>query len=424
MTLFELPVLPGAGLFPAIGEPRADLEARLAAAARDHDPVRGGPASYSLAVDDELQGLILTAYRLFLSHNSVFGDSVPSLAQMEREVVRMGLDINGGGPDAQGFMTLGGSESIFTALHAARERAIARGMTRTPFEVIAPETIHPAFPKACHYLGLRLVTVPPREDLRADVDAMAAAIGPATIAICGSSPQWPHHRFDPIGELAALAAAHDLWFHSDACVGGYLAAFVRDAGWPVPPFDLSVPGVCSMSADLHKWGYAAQPASTVLFASSELARWAPPPPVPWDCGVYATASAAGSRPGAAVVAAWAVLRYLGRDGFTRLAAETMEVRDRLVAGIDAIEGLRTRSTDLAMVVYGGDGLDSMAIGDAMVERGWLTMRLIAPEPMLQLLVDRLDDRFVETFLADVANAAGEIRSGRRTADTGRSGSYG
>lgn len=423
MTTFDLPVLPPPGVFPDHGLTRAELEAALDAASRDHEPLRAGPASYSLEVDDELQGLIRHAFDRFLTHNSVFGGSLPSLAAMERDLVRMGLDINGG-PDGHGFVTLGGSESIFTALHGARQRAVARGRYAEPFEVVAPDTIHPAFTKACHFLGLKLVAVKPGGDLRADVAAMEAAITPATIAICGSAPQWPHHRFDDIATLAALAASHDLWFHTDACVGGYLAAFVRDAGWPVPPFDLSVPGVCSLSADLHKWGYAAKPCSTVLFASAELAAWAPPPPVPWDCGSYVTATPAGSRPGASVAAAWAVLRYLGRDGFTRLARRTMDVRDRLVAGIDAHELLRTRSTDLAMVIFGGDGIDTMALGDAMEARGWLTMRLVAPEPMLQLLVDRLSDEFVDAFLADVAAAAEDVRAGRRAEAAARGGAYG
>jgi glutamate/tyrosine decarboxylase-like PLP-dependent enzyme len=337
----------------------------------------------------------------------------------------MGAEICGGGPEATGSVTLGGSESIFTALHAARERARACGQDG-PYEVVASETIHPAHAKACHYLGLRLVGVPYRDDLRADVDAMAAAITPATIAVCASAPQWPHHRFDDVEAIAALALERSLWCHVDACVGGYLAPFVRAAGWPVPAYDFSVPGVCSMSADLHKWGYAAKPASTVLFADGELAHWAPPPPVPWDCGTYATGSVAGSRPGASVAAAWAVLRFLGRDGFTDLAARTMTVRDRIVAGLDAIDGIRTRSTDLAMVIYGGaDGVDSNALGDALVRRGWLVMRLVRPEPMLQLLIDRLEDEFVEVFLGDVAAAVTDVRASATGRVTDRAaGSYG
>ncbi|MFM7534857.1 MAG: pyridoxal phosphate-dependent decarboxylase family protein [Acidimicrobiales bacterium] len=416
-------------LFPDHGLPLEVVLDGLAAGARDHDPVRSGPASFSLEVNADLQRVIRTAFARYLTHNPVFGEALPSLARIERELVSMGAEICGGGPAATGFVTLGGSESIFTALHAARERARASGRHGDgPYEVVASETIHPAHAKACHYLGLLLVGVPYRDDLRADVEAMAAAITPATIALCASAPQWPHHRFDDVEAVAALARDRELWCHVDACVGGYLAPFVRAAGWPVPPYDFSVPGVCSMSADLHKWGYAAKPASTVLFADGELARCAPPPPVPWDCGMYATGSVAGSRPGASVAAAWAVLRFLGRDGFTQLASRTMTVRDSIVAGLDAIDGIRTRSTDLAMVVYGGaDGVDSDALGDALVRRGWLVMRLVRPEPMLQLLVDRLEDEFVEVFLADVAAAVDEVRSAGSggTSPAGRgSGAYG
>ncbi len=393
-----------ASTFPAAGCSRAEIEAAIDARSVDHDALRAGPASFSLEVDEDLQAVIGHAFTRFMTHNAVFGDALPSLAAIEQEVVRMGLDIMGGGPDATGFVTLGGSESIFTAMHGARSRGETDPRwadAPRPFEVVAPSTIHPAFAKACHYLGMRLVAVPPGDDLRADVPAMAAAIGPSTVAVCGSAPQWPHHRFDDITAIADLARANDLWMHVDACVGGYLAPFVRDAGWPIPDFDFTVPGVCSISADLHKWGYAAKPASTVLFRDADLAALAAAPPVDWDCGVYRTSSAAGSRPGASLAAAWAVLRYLGRDGYTDLARRTMTVRDRIVEGIDAIDGLRSRPTDLAMVIYGSPTLDTMAVGDAMEAKGWLVMRLIAPTPQLQLLVDRLSDEFVDAFLADL-----------------------
>lgn len=409
-------------MFPENGLSRSEVEAALDRGSVDHDSLRAGPASFSLEVDEDLQGVILHAFERFLTHNAVFGESLPSLAAMEVELIAMALEILRGDADATGFVTLGGSESIFTALHGARTRAQARGHGAV-FEVVCPDTIHPAFSKACHYLGLELVAVPPGDDLRADIAAMAAACGPATIAVCGSAPQWPHHRFDDIAALAALATEHDLWLHVDACVGGYLAPFVAEAGWPIPDFDFSVPGVCSISADLHKWGYAAKPASTVLFASQELAEYAKAPAVDWDCGVYLTPSVAGTRPGASLAAAWSVLRYLGRDGFVDLARRTMTARDRLVAGIDAIDTMVCRSTDLAMVIYGSETLDTMAIGDALEERGWLVMRLIAPTPQLQLLVDRLSDEFVDAFLLDLEASVAEVAIGRSHSETRRAGAY-
>jgi len=397
--------------FPLVGASRTELEQRLRSAAQDRNVVRSGPASFSLMVDAELQSLISTAFDAFLTHNAVFGEALPQLAQMERDVVRMALDIVGGGSDAAGFMTLGGSESIFSALHAARTRARARGTATEPFEVIAPASIHPAFTKACHYLDLRLVAVPTGPDLRADIEAMSASIGPSTIAICGSAPQWPHHLFDPIVDLAAIALEHDLWMHVDACVGGFLAPFVAEAGWPIPPFDLTVPGVCSMSADLHKWGYAAKPASTVLYSSAELAAWQPPPVVPWDCGTYVTATPAGTRPGSAIAAAWAVLQYLGREGFVTLARSTMTARDQLNERIAAIDGIEVHSTDLAMVIYSSPTLDTQAIGDALEAHGWLVMRLYAPSDRLQLLVDRTDDEFIDAFIDDLQSATETVRAG-------------
>ena len=168
---------------------------------------------------------------------------------------------------------------------------------------------------------------------------------------------------------------------------------------------------------------SAKPASTVLFASEELAEFAKAPAVDWDCGVYVTPSVAGTRPGASLAAAWSVLRYLGRDGFVELARRTMTVRDRLVDGIDAIDGMSSRSTDLAMVIYGSDTLDTMAVGDAMEAKGWLVMRLIAPTPQLQLLVDRLSDEFVDAFLVDLEAAVAEVAAGRRSPEMQRASAY-
>lgn len=411
-------------LFPDRGVAADAVLDELRQAAGAPNATRSGPASFSLMVNDELQRVIGTAFSEFLTHNAVFGEALPNLARMEREVITMALEIAGGGPDAAGFMTLGGSESIFSAMHAMRARARARQQGPV-LEVVVPDSIHPAFVKAAHYLDLVLIRVPLADDLRADVTAMESHIGPNTIAICGSAPQWPHHRFDPIRELAELAAAHDLWMHVDACVGGYLAPFVREAGWPIPDYDLSVPGVSSMSADLHKWGYAAKPASTVLYASAELAEWQAHAPVRWDCGMYETSTPSGSRPGSSIAGAWAVLRYLGRDGFTDLARRTMRVRDELVAGIDAIDGLQTRSTDLAMVIYGSSSFDIHAIGDLMESKGWLVMRLVSPDDRLQLLVDRLDDHFVTTFLNDLGDATAEVAANGTDAGPREStGAYG
>lgn len=415
---------PPAPLFPAVGIDSAVIRQELAAAAASDDPVRGGPASLSLVVNDELQELIGYAFTTFLTHNAVFGEALPELARMEREVVAMALEIAGGGPDAAGYLTLGGSESIMSALHAARTWARATIDAPQPFEVIAPTSIHPAFTKACHYLDLRLVTVDVGDDLRADVEAMRARIGPSTIALCGSAPQWPHHRFDPIVELAETALEHGIWMHVDACVGGYLAPFVREAGWDIPPYDLSVPGVCSMSADLHKWGYTAKPASTVLYPSAELAAWQPPPEVPWDCGMYVTATPAGTRPGSAIAGAWSVLRHLGRSGFVELARQTMLTRDRIVAGIEETPDLEVHPTDLAMVIYSSPTLDTHLIGDQLAAKGWLVMRLHAPTDRLQLLIDRVDDRFVDTFLSDLRSATDAVRSGSAGPSTSAAGSYG
>ncbi|PIZ25374.1 MAG: aspartate aminotransferase family protein, partial [Chloroflexi bacterium CG_4_10_14_0_8_um_filter_57_5] len=158
-----------------------------------------------------------------------------------------------------------GTESLLMAVKTARDWSrVHRPGIREP-EMVLPLTAHPAFDKAAEYFGVRAVHVPVRADFRADVEAMRAAITPNTILMAGSAPSYPHGVVDPIRELAAIAQEHGLLFHTDSCVGGFMLPFVRKLGYPVPDFDFSVPGVTSMSADLHKFGYAAKPASVILY---------------------------------------------------------------------------------------------------------------------------------------------------------------
>jgi glutamate/tyrosine decarboxylase-like PLP-dependent enzyme len=203
---------------------------------------------------DELLQLSQQAYLEFFTENALGqGKAFPSVLTLEREVVGMALDLLGGGPRSGGTFTSGGTESIFLAVKAARDRA---GIDRP--KLVVPQSGHATISKAASYLGVEVVRTSLRSDLRADVDALATAIDDRTIMLAASAPDYPHGVFDPIAEIGALAANHALWFHVDACVGGFLAPFARDIGHPIPPFDLSVPGVSSLSADIHKYGFAAK----------------------------------------------------------------------------------------------------------------------------------------------------------------------
>src|SRR5690606_19217124 len=222
-----------------------------------------------------------------------------------------------------GTMTSGGSESILLAVKAARDWAAAERRVRGVPQIVLPRSAHPAFPKACSYFGLEPVFTPVRDDYRADPLAIKRAISSRTILVVGSAPAYPQGVVDPIDEIADLARRNGLWCHVDACVGGFMLPFVRELGWPVPPFDFSVPGVVSMSADLHKYGYSAKGASVVLFRDARRRRYSYYAFTDWSGRIYASSTMTGTRPGGAIAAAWAVMQHLGRDGYRRITAEVM-----------------------------------------------------------------------------------------------------
>jgi glutamate/tyrosine decarboxylase-like PLP-dependent enzyme len=312
---------------------------------------------------------------------------------------------------ASGTFTSGGSDSNYCALHAMREWAReARPEVREP-EVVAPYSAHPTFSKGCHYFGLRLVRVPLGADRRASVPGMAAAITANTIGMVGSAPCWPYGQYDPIDALGTLAAQHGLWLHVDACVGGYLAPFAERLGVRLPPWDFRVPAVHSIAADLHKYGYCPKPASTILWRHADLKRFHYVHPADWPGGQYSTAGFAGSRPAGSIYAAWAVLRYLGDEGYLRLTRGVLDAKRRLSAEINAIPGLKVFDNDLLPMAFGSTDLDLTLVKGELSKLGWILLGATDP-PLINLPLDAaLDERVTSTFLDDLRSVAARVRAG-------------
>src|SRR5512140_902797 len=229
----------------------------------------GKTAVYVFNAGPEVEQVQKEDYALFQSENGLGPAAFPSLKRMEDEVVGFGLGLLHGPDGAAGAITSGGTDSITMAVKAARDFARkARGVAG-PLNLVLPRSAHPAFDKACALMEIEVRRTPLRDYL-ADPAAMAAAADAATVMIVGSAPSFPYGLIDPIGALSDLAVERDLWLHVDACVGGYIAPFVRMNGGDIPPFDFELPGVRSISADLHKYGYCAKGASTVFFRAAEL----------------------------------------------------------------------------------------------------------------------------------------------------------
>ena len=362
----------------------------------------------------EVQEIGRLAYNLFLADNALFSLRADYLGVPEQEVLEMCLDLVGAPEGAWASFTSGGSESIYSALHAIREWAKSAKPGLRRFEVIAPYSAHPTFSKGCHYLGLDLKRVPIGADLRADAKLLRQAVTENTVAVIGSAPGWSYGRFDDILALGAIAEDHDLWLHVDACVGGYLAPFVEELGVPLPRWDFRVPAVRSISADLHKFGYCPKPASTVLWRSSDYQKFHYVHPADWPGGAYRTQGFAGSRSAGPIFAAWATMKFLGRSGYARLAGQVMERKKQLSQAIGRIEGLFVLENDLLPLCFGAETVDLGTILTNMRQRGWLLVASSNP-PLVQLPIDpAADDEVVRVFLEELTIATREARSSRKS----------
>jgi sphinganine-1-phosphate aldolase len=313
-------------------------------------------------------------------------------------------------------MSSGGTESILLAVQVARDHArTVRGIAEP--QLLTPSTAHPAFAKAAKYLDVEHIRIPVGDDGRADVAATEAAITDRTGLIVGSAPCYPYGVIDDIAALAGLALERDILFHTDACLGGWILPWWERLGEDVPPWDFRVPGVTSISADIHKYGYTFKGASTVLYKSRELLQhqffWYDD----WPGGLYASGTAAGTRSAAPIAGAWAAINHLGEDGYLRLTEIVQDTTRRLQAGIEAIDGVRiTHQPDVSLFEFGSDTHDIGAIGDVMDDKGW---NLDRQQGGLHLMISPYHAHIVDQFLADLAEAVATHGESR-----GKEASYG
>jgi sphinganine-1-phosphate aldolase len=398
---------------PKRGLPSAEVIQRVKGF-RAGDPAfeRGQMTAYCMMGSHELQSVLEEAYRVYFFQNALIRRFLPGMRQMEEQLREIAASLlSGGKPGVRVNLTSGGSESLFCGFHAAREWARVEYPHITQPEVIVPFSAHATISKACHYLGLKLTRVPVGEDYRADVQAMEAAIGPNTIALAGSAPSWPYGKIDPITEIAALGQSRNLWVHVDACVGGYLAPFVARLGYTLPAWDFSVPGVKSISADLHKYAYAPKPASTIAFASEDLLKYHNVAASDWPSATYLTEGMIGSRPAGAIAATWAAFHFLGEEGYLDYARRTMETKQRLIEGLKKL-GMKPWDTDLCLLLFETADVPAEALVGALTEAGWPCMGTQRP-PMVQLIVDPLVADVVDEYLKDLGRLLTQLRGGKK-----------
>lgn len=398
-------------------------------AARERPRWRDGLASGAVyhGGDDHVE-LLSRVYAATSQVNPLHADLWPSGAKFEAEIVAMTAAMLGGddpGRQIVGTVTSGGTESILLAMKAYRDRARARVRGRvTRPEVVAPATAHVAFDKAAQYFGIRLVRVPVGPDHRADVAAMARAVTRRTVALVGSAPTFPHGVIDPIEDLAAVAAERGIGFHTDACLGGFVLPWARRLGYDVPPFDFSVPGVTSMSADTHKFGYAAKGTSVVLYRGAELRRHQYFTATEWPGGLYLSPTLAGSRPGGLSAACWAAMVATGEDGYLEATGRVLETGAAIRDGIAAIPRLRVLGDPLWVIAFASDTVDVYRVLEHMTRRGWSLNGLHRPAAVhLCVTLRHTEPGVAERFLADLEASVAEALA-QPTGDQGMAPVYG
>lgn len=411
---------PSCDALPEQGRTREQiLEQMRAMQGREESRWRDGYVSGGVYHGDpEHVALLEQAYAIHSQTNPLHSDLWPSITKYEAEIVAMTADMLGAreaGPGAEvcGTVSSGGTESILLAMKTYRDRARAEHGNDKP-NLVAPDTAHAAFDKAAQYFGIELRKVAVGADLRADVKAMKKAVDRHTICMVGSAPSFPHGLIDPIPELAAIAYARGIGFHTDACLGGFVLPWARELGYPVTDFDFRVQGVTSISADTHKYGYAAKGTSVVLYRDKALRKHQWFTVTNWPGGIYFSPTFAGSRPGGLSAACWAALQSIGRQGYLDATRRILETATRIKAGIREIPQLQVLGDPLWVISFAAanpDALDVYRVSDAMTKRHWNLNGLHRPSCVhIAVTLRHAQDGVVERFLADLRESVEQVQS--------------
>lgn len=397
---------------PAAGRSHGDILAQMRdLKGGDVDWKNGRAPLYVFKATDDVYEVGRAGFMEYFSENALGARrAFPSVKRMEDEIVEMTLDLFGAPDGAQGFMTTGGTESIVLAMQTCRDWSRAkRGNPHHRGNVVAAETVHPAFNKGGKLMDLEVRRAPVGADLRMDLAALEALIDDDTIMIVGSAPNFSFGMIDPVRELGQIAERRGVWLHVDACVGGYLAPFVRMIGRKIPDFDFAVPAVCSLSADLHKFGFCPKPASTVFYRDADKAQHHMFDADVWPSGRFLTTTIVGTRPAGGVAGAWATLQYLGLDGYKRIATALMDFVDAYQDGIRATAGLKILGQpDLSIVSFGADEFDVFRVAELMGDKGWLSGLTQKPKGIHRMM-SMLHEPVLNEYLDDLRGAVGVVR---------------
>ena len=363
--------------------------------------------------DNEHIDFLNRVYALQSQSNPLHSDLFPSSSKFESEVVSMTAHILGADKTEEnicGVVSSGGTESILLAMKTYRDRARELHSIYKP-NIVLPVTAHAAFDKAGEYFKIKIKRVPVDENLQANIKAVKKATNGNTICIVGSAPNFPHGIVDPIKELSEIAQERGNGFHVDACLGGFVLPFAEKLGYPVKPFDFRLPGVTSISADTHKFGYASKGTSVILYRTPELRHYQYYTIADWPGGLYFSPTFAGSRPGALSAACWAAMLSMGEAGYMESVQKILETAEIIKNGIGEIDELKVMGNPLWVIAFESKQLDIYKVMDQMTERGWNLNGLHKPACVHICITLRHTTKGVsDRFLSDLKEAVTYVKA--------------
>jgi glutamate/tyrosine decarboxylase-like PLP-dependent enzyme len=358
---------------PQQGLSKQEILATLQAfKSRDMDWKAGKVWGYVYNPGEDPAEVTREAYMSFLTENGLDPTVFPSMLKLETEVVRATINLLRGDSNAVGHLTTGGTESIMLAVKTARDLARAKHPEITQPEMVLPRTAHAAFHKAAHYLSVKPVVVEiDPQTFKVRAEDMRAAITRNTILLVASAPNYSQGVIDPIGDIGRIAQEKDLLFHVDACVGGLHLSFMRKLGYSLPDFDFTVPGVTSISTDLHKYGYAAKGCSVVMYRNKDIRKYQIFACTDTTAYTLINPTVLSSKSGGPMAGAWAIMNFLGEEGYMRIIREVQAGTKKLIDGVNAIDGLQALGEPaMCMFSFKSDVINVYQLADEMSKRGW------------------------------------------------------
>ncbi|MBW2507314.1 MAG: aspartate aminotransferase family protein, partial [Deltaproteobacteria bacterium] len=401
--------------FPETGRSTDSILEELRTIARKEDQSweNGRCSGTMYSGDHEHYDFLNSVFSLFSYVNSLQRDICPSMTRFESDIIAMAVDMLHGSEVTKhdprhmacGAVGFGGTESIINPLLVYRDKARAERNIDRP-NIIVPETAHAAFRKGAHLLGIDVTKAPvdPTTTL-VDVDFVRDHIDRRTIALVGSAGNYPYGTIDPIEQLSELAVHHGIGLHVDGCLGGFILPWGEALGYDIPVFDFRLPGVTSISADTHKFGYGLKGTSVVLYRDASLRRHQYHIEPTWQGGIYASNGLAGSRSGGLIAATWAAMVRYGREGYLRYAKQIFETSFRMQASVKSHASLVLMGDPTFCFSFRSDEFNIYHVNDFMKTRGWRFNGQQHP-PAIHMCVTRPQTRdgIADAFAADLADA--------------------